>query len=88
MATQKRRKRTFPKEEIRVTPAQRMAIDKVIKSLGGLTAACRTFEISPAAIGHWRRRGMPTELDTRKRIIELGGVSVKDRKLIWPELYA
>ena len=66
-----------------MTKDQRQAIDEGIDKLGGFVAAAAHFQVTLAAIGNWRKRGLP--LKRLKQFVKATGVS---RERLRPDLYA
>lgn len=63
--------------------AQREATDRVIEAFGGLVKTAEHFGITVAAIGHWRKRGMPLKY-LKEAVLKSG----ETREQLRPDLYA
>jgi DNA-binding transcriptional regulator YdaS (Cro superfamily) len=62
---------------------QRVATNKAIKALGGLSRAAQKYGISTQAVQNWRLRGVPP-----RRVKQIEKDSGVRREELLPDLYA
>ncbi|MBK25863.1 MAG: hypothetical protein CME70_17820 [Halobacteriovorax sp.] len=60
---------------------------KIIDALGGVSLVAEMIGVTPSAVTHWKNRGLPTNIRTRKRLEKLLVQKVKDADAYIDELW-
>lgn len=66
-------------------------IDRAARIVGDRVALARLCDVTPAAVGNWKQRGIPVHYCVRIEVATAGAVTRQemrpdDWKQIWPEL--
>tara|TARA_Y100000768_G_scaffold376806_1_gene349285 strand:- start:211 stop:420 length:210 start_codon:yes stop_codon:yes gene_type:complete len=60
---------------------------KIIDALGGVSLVAEMIGVTPSAVTHWKNRGLPASIKTRKRLEKLLVQKVKDADTYIDELW-
>lgn len=75
--------RSMAKRKLTKKTPEQVALNEAIRAAGGIVKAAALFHVTLAAIGGWRRRGLPA-----KRVREIEDKTGVNRKRLRPDLYA